>query len=389
MLYLPARFDVRSTFGALLLGGLIAASLSGLLIAQVVFYCKTNTDSRYIRAMVCIILFFDISHSVLLFMGMWTWFIRFHETTSAVFLIPISISVSVIITALTTLIAHAFFGWRIFKRTSPHLIRFIEIYWRFPVSNKNIWLLISIAIPAILSLVFAGISQVEMIRYGSFQRFRDRTAWPFTADLALSAAVDVMITVMMMILLRQSRRKSLSLDAVIDSLFMLTLENGAITSLAAIICMVFWLTLDNFVFMGLYFIIDKLYANSILAVLNYRKHLAQKHDGRSRSSGHNMFDLNVVRFSDSHSQPPPPPPPRPLSANRRSASTRALLRLPSHLCPSMREARLFRMPSSEKVFEISVERSVELHTDELIELGGDTRSKPSASDHEAEAGQNI
>ncbi|KAJ3769435.1 hypothetical protein FB446DRAFT_748007 [Lentinula raphanica] len=372
MLYLPARFDVRSTFGALLLGGLIAASLSGLLIAQVVFYCKTNTDSRYIRAMVCIILFFDISHSVLLFMGMWTWFIRFHETTSAVFLIPISISVSVIITALTTLIAHAFFGWRIFK-----------------LSNKNIWLLISIAIPAILSLVFAGISQVEMIRYGSFQRFRDRTAWPFTADLALSAAVDVMITVMMMILLRQSRRKSLSLDAVIDSLFMLTLENGAITSLAAIICMAFWLTLDNFVFMGLYFIIDKLYANSILAVLNYRKHLAQKHDGRSRSSGHNMFDLNVVRFSDSHSQPPPPPPPRPLSANRRSASTRALLRLPSHLCPSMREARLFRMPSSEKVFEISVERSVELHTDELIELGGDTRSKPSASDHEAEAGQNI
>ncbi|KAJ3967683.1 hypothetical protein EV361DRAFT_475773 [Lentinula raphanica] len=147
-----------------------------------------------------------------------------------------------------------------------------------------------------------------------------------------------------------------------------------------------WLTLDNFVFMGLYFIIEKLYANSILAVFNYRKHLAQKRDGRSWSSGHNMFDLNVVRFSDSHSQPPPPPPPRPL--NRRSASTRALLRLPSHLCPSMREARLFRMPSSEKVFEISMERSVELHMDELIELGGDTRSKPSASD-EAEAGQNT
>ncbi|KAJ3788214.1 hypothetical protein GGU10DRAFT_373242 [Lentinula aff. detonsa] len=369
--------NASSTFGSLLLGGLVASTLTGILLTQGLLYSKSNTDPSYIRAMVAVILILDMSHSVTLFMGLWTWFIRFRENDGAVFMIPVwvallafykfplmngvrSIAVSVVITALTTIIAHAFFAWRIFK-----------------LSKKNYWLLFPIAIPAILAFsehsilpttsnfsdipsVFACVSQADMIHLDSFQLFRDRSSWVFTAGLALSSAVDVMITAMMMILLRQSRTKSLSLDAVIDSLFVLTLENGAITSLAALTCMVLWLTMDNFIFLGLYFIIGKLYGNSILAVLNYRKHLSQKRDdGLPRSCQNNIFDLNVVRFSAAPSQP------RPARTSFRSSSSRSILNLPSQICHNMKDKTWGVNQPSEKAFQINVERSVELHMDDL------------------------
>ncbi|KAJ3991395.1 hypothetical protein F5050DRAFT_1794356 [Lentinula boryana] len=341
--------NADSTFGSLLLGGLVASTLTGILLTQGLLYSKSNTDPSYIRAMVGVILILDMSHSVTLFIGLWTWFIRLRENNRAIFMIPVSIAVSVVLTALTTIIAHAFFAWRIFK-----------------LSKKNYWLLIPIAIPAILAFIFACVSQADMIHLNSFQLFRDRSSWVFTAGLAVSSAVDVMITAMMMILLRQSRTKSLSLDAVIDSLFVLTLENGAITSLAAITCMILWLTMDNFIFLGLYFIIDKLYGNSILAVLNYRKHLSQKRDdGLPRSCQNNIFDLNVVRFSAAPSQP------RPVETSFRSSNSRSILNIPSQICHSMNDKTWGVNQPSEKAFQINVERSVELHMDDLSGLSRD------------------
>ncbi|KAJ4487654.1 hypothetical protein J3R30DRAFT_827703 [Lentinula aciculospora] len=338
--------SVRSTFGALLVGAFVAAVLTGIVIAQGVLYLKSNTDSTYIRTMVGVILLLDILHSITICMGLWTWFISLQEAQSSVFVIPISISISVVLTALTTIIAHAFFAWRIFK-----------------LSKKNYLLILPIAIPAFLAFIFSCISEVEMVNLRSFPHFRARYSWPFSAALAVSASVDVLITVMMMILLRQHRARSLSLNAVIDSLFMHTLENGAITSLAAIICMIFWLTMKNFVFLGMYFIIDKLYGNSILAVLNYRKRLTRTRDSFPRPGQGNVVDLDVVRFSGTHG------PPCPVRASFRSSSSRSILKFPAQICNNgLMDRRTYRAPSSEQVFQISVERSVELQTDDCVVL---------------------
>ncbi|GAW08023.1 hypothetical protein LENED_010057 [Lentinula edodes] len=278
--------DIRATFGALLLGGLVAAILSGMIIAQGLNYLKSNIDPSNIRSMVGIIVILDILHTVTIFMGLWKWFIKLHEASAAIFAVPLSISISVILTALTTIIAHGFFAWRIFK-----------------LSKRNYWLIIPIVVPAVLAFV----SEAEMLRLDSFPDFRRYCPWALTATLALSSGVDAMITVMMMVLLRQSRAKSLSMNDVIDSLFMLTLENGAITSLAAIICMTLWLTMNNFVFLGLYFIIDKLYGNSVLAVLNYRKHLP-----RTRNDGFpsRFRQGNTPKESSPYKFSLPPPHPR-------------------------------------------------------------------------------
>ncbi|KAJ3887027.1 hypothetical protein GG344DRAFT_81137 [Lentinula edodes] len=339
--------DIRSTFGALLLGGLVAAILSGMIIAQGANYLKSNTDPSNIRFMVGVIVLLDILHSVTICMGLWTWLIKLHEEEVAIFVVPLTISLSVIFTAFTTIIAHGFFAWRIFK-----------------LSKRNYWLIIPIAVPAILAFVFACISEAEMIRLDSFPQFRRCYPWALTVALALSSGVDAMITVMMMVLLRQSRAKSLRRLKRRDRF---SLRTNARKWSHNIACCDY---LHN---TRLYFVIDKLYGNSILAVLNYRKHLS-----RTRNSGFpsrfrqgNTSEPNVVRFSGSHGQPSPVP------RNSRFASSRSLLHIPAQICNSMKDKRAYMIPPPQKTFGIIIERSVE---HDFNESATEQRSDLSASE---------
>ncbi|KAJ2927036.1 hypothetical protein H1R20_g10065, partial [Candolleomyces eurysporus] len=66
----------------------------------------------------------------------------------------------------------------------------------------------------------------------------------------------------------------------VDTLALYTLENGALTCFAAIASLLCWLLMPhNLIFMGLHFVIAKLYANSLLASLNMRHQLLQIHGG--------------------------------------------------------------------------------------------------------------
>ncbi|KAK7468296.1 hypothetical protein VKT23_002810 [Stygiomarasmius scandens] len=101
----------------------------------------------------------------------------------------------------------------------------------------------------------------------------------------------------MMLVLTQSRDKSLTsrLNAVIDSLILYSFENGAITTVATIVSMICWLGMDNLVFLGLHFAISKLYANSVLAVFNYRVRLRRVHEPTPSRS---LVDLDVIVLAD-------------------------------------------------------------------------------------------
>ncbi|KAJ3861028.1 hypothetical protein EV359DRAFT_66822 [Lentinula novae-zelandiae] len=200
--------DIQATFGPLLLGGLGAAILTGMIIAQGFNYLKSNTDPSYVRCMVGVIVygyltlkfhltsayslpsFLDILHLVTLCLGLWMRFIKMHEATVAIFIVPFS-----------------------YDDHRPRLLCLENIQTKInppvEVSKKNYWLVIPIAVPAILAFVFACISEAEMIRLNSFPQFRRYCPWALTVALALSAGVDVVITIMMMVLLRQSRAKSL------------------------------------------------------------------------------------------------------------------------------------------------------------------------------------
>ncbi|KAK0470998.1 hypothetical protein IW261DRAFT_1514009, partial [Armillaria novae-zelandiae] len=75
--------------------------------------------------------------------------------------------------------------------------------------------------------------------------------WVFTLGLALSSAVDILITGSLFGLLRTSRSDAENLKAVIDSLILYTFETGSLTCAATIIDMIYWIAMSsNLIFMG-------------------------------------------------------------------------------------------------------------------------------------------
>ncbi|KAG1742683.1 uncharacterized protein EDB91DRAFT_290976 [Suillus paluster] len=173
--------------------------------------------------------------------------------------IPGPLAVSVALTAFLTLIVHCFFAHRIHKLTHND--------WRISVP---------IVVFAFLRLIAAIISTVEMIELKTLSAFRRDVGWVFTAGLSLSCVVDVLVAVVLCVTLRTSRSAYSNMDRIINSIILYTLENNSLTSAATIISMICWVTMPNLVFLGVHFVLSKLYANSLLATLNSRKQLQEE-----------------------------------------------------------------------------------------------------------------
>ncbi|PPQ92484.1 hypothetical protein CVT25_010429 [Psilocybe cyanescens] len=205
---------------------------------------------------------------------MWDYLIAHFGKDRRVDFIPESIALSVIFTAVLTFFAQCFFAHRIFL-----------------LSKRNWYFTAPILFLAIGRLAAASVSGGEMITLKSYTLFRQHFRWLFSVGLALSSTVDILVTLLLFFLLQKSRRQSMSLNEIIDTLILYTFEIGSLTSAATVISMICWLTLENnLVFLGLHFVIGKLYANSLLATLNTRQEI-----GRSRAKAHDLMGLEAIR----------------------------------------------------------------------------------------------
>ncbi|KAL1755693.1 hypothetical protein FB107DRAFT_261963 [Schizophyllum commune] len=100
------------------------------------------------------------------------------------------------------------------------------------------------------------------IHYGNFADFKEHFSWVFTLGLALSSAVDALITGCLFVLLHRSRKSTpLSMPGLtdmIDTLILYAFESGSLTCFATIVSMICWITMNhNLIFLGLHFVIAK------------------------------------------------------------------------------------------------------------------------------------
>jgi len=262
--------DIPTTYGALLIGGLLATGLSGTVTVQSFSYIRLYpTDLLRNRALVGAVWIMDTAHTSLIWASIWTYLITNFGDTSKIDMIPRTVAMSIALTAILTFLVHCFFAHRIHKLSRGD--------WRVTIP---------LSICAFLRLCSASVTTGEMIHMETFSSFKHEFRWVFTLGLALSSLVDVLIAVFLCHSLRGSRKASAnsSMDHVINSVILYTFENGSITCTATIVSMVCWLAMpNNLVFMGLHFVIGKLYANSLLATLNARKQLQRERSQRGLS----------------------------------------------------------------------------------------------------------
>ncbi|KAL1950915.1 hypothetical protein VTO73DRAFT_64 [Trametes versicolor] len=208
--------NANDTIGAILVGALVSAVLSGTVTTQAFIYFRLYGGDDYKRNT---------------FM------------------------------AIVTLISHCFFAHRIYV-----------------LSGFSWWLTAPILVLACARLVAAFVSTSEMITLRSYEAFVDRVGWVFTMGLSLSTAVDVLITITLIVLLQRSRTGySTITDHLIDVVTLYTVETGLVTSITTAVSLICWLAMPrNLIFLALHFSISKLYATSTLATLNARKSLRRR-----------------------------------------------------------------------------------------------------------------
>ncbi|KAK0435281.1 hypothetical protein EV421DRAFT_1908757 [Armillaria borealis] len=278
--------DVLGTYGAMLAGGFVAAMLSGIVTIQALIYFRLYMqDSWRKKVMVLAIWILDIVHSTFIFVSLFDYLITYFGVQDRTDHIHWSIALTIVVTAMQTLIAHCYFSEKIHKS-----------------SDRNWAITAPILALAFLRLVAACVSTFEMIRLHRFSAFNENyPGWIFTTGLSLSSAVDVLITAWLCYFLHLLRRRidaPSSMLQVIDSLTIYTLENGLLTSIATTASLICWLVMPtNLVFLGLHFVIEKLYANSVLASLNTRKELRELRE-KVRAWG----DLPVLSSEDFYTQ---------------------------------------------------------------------------------------
>ncbi|KAJ7080254.1 hypothetical protein C8R44DRAFT_992514 [Mycena epipterygia] len=255
--------DIAWTLGALLAGGSIALVLSGIVTVQsIIFFKLYPHDIMVQKAMVVAVWLLDLLHSAFIVTSLFDYVIKFYGDETRMDYIPWSIALSIVVTAIQTLIFHWYFAHKIFKS-----------------SGKN-WLITGpIVLLAFLRLLAASVSTTEMLRLHRYSAFMEHyPGWVFTTGLSLSASVDIIITGWLCFFLQKMRRRTAStpMAHVVDTLTLYTLENGFLTCVTTTASLICWLTMPtNLVFLGLHFVISKLYANSLLISLNTRKELRE------------------------------------------------------------------------------------------------------------------
>ncbi|KAF7981353.1 hypothetical protein HWV62_33809 [Athelia sp. TMB] len=210
---MPNGVSVASTFGALLVGGLVAVGLSGIVTVQSFVYIKLYpTDQIHTKFIVASVWLLDSCHTIFVCASIWDYLIAHFGDHRRIDIIPASLALTIAFTAILTFIVHAFFAHRIFK-----------------LSKRNYYIMIPVALLAGLRLIAACVTTAEMIILGNFPAFVTHFKWVFTIGLALSSAVDILIAIFLCYSLQNSRSASSSMDHVINLLILYTFENGALT----------------------------------------------------------------------------------------------------------------------------------------------------------------
>lgn len=278
--------NVPGTFGALLVGGIVAAIFSGVVSVQTFAYFKYYShDVVTLKVLVATVWLLDLLHTIFVSMSLWDHLIAHFGDQLRIDYIPWSLAITIALTAVLTYLVHGFFIYRIHK-----------------LSLNNFFISVPLALLATARLCFASLTTNKLMTLKSLKRFVQMYTFSFTSGLALSSALDVLITGFLCYLLRKNQKKMSSMNHVLDKLILYSFENGSLTCAAVVVSMICWLKRsDNLIFLGLHFVISKFYANSLLATLNTRKDLRPGH----RASPSNSHDRQPIMFPDNFRGPRP------------------------------------------------------------------------------------
>ncbi|KAF7306236.1 hypothetical protein MIND_00414200 [Mycena indigotica] len=282
-------FDAGPTLGALLIGTLISCILWGIGAVQVYgYYSRFPEDRLAIKATVAFVCLCETAHITCVMHTLYSWLVTdYGHPERLMERPPPSVLGFIFLTVVIAVYVQLFFSYRIYVLSSSLVI-------------PSLATLLSVARFALGMTIF-GVG----FRIASLSEYVAKWDKLALAIWSLSAAEDVLITATLVFLLWRQRAQDSTTGQtaiLLDKIIMWTIETGLLTStfsLAMLVC--FHLMSNNFVWIAMFTIEARLFANSLFASLNSRTVLRQARSGNLSGSGEPLstFDADAP-FTVSH-----------------------------------------------------------------------------------------
>ncbi|KAJ7257708.1 hypothetical protein C8J57DRAFT_1721051 [Mycena rebaudengoi] len=247
---------VLLTLGPLIAGTFSAVGLSAIVGFQtfLYFHIYGTKDEMRVKLLVAGVWLLDAAHTVFVCLTTWDYAALHFGDKEHLEVINVWYPAHLLATLLATLTANLFYTWRIHKMSKAN--------WYITVT--------------ILMLCASRTSCALILFYAELKYWRWAAVYEHfwvarTISFVSSAGADIVISAARYYYLRELKLGYVQTREVVDAVVVFTLNDGLLTSVVAITilgCVVG--THGNFVWIGLFFNLAKLFANSILATLNLR-----------------------------------------------------------------------------------------------------------------------
>ncbi|KAK7037535.1 hypothetical protein VNI00_011027 [Paramarasmius palmivorus] len=279
--------QIDATIGSMFIGTLIATALWGVTCVQTWFYFDNYRNDRWIlKATVIATFLSDTIHQVIICEIVYTYLVSNFGNNDTLKKVLDTVYIEVLFNGFTGLFVQTFLTYRI---------------WSF---RKNIPLVLGIGIlvAAEFAVSVAYMAQGLAWHLNTYQSLKRLRGLSMSIN-ALAAAADITISASICTLLSSSRTGFAWSNHMINRLMLFSINTGILTSLFACLSLITILIFpDKLIYFCFYFIIGRLYANSLLATLNARR--AIRNSQRS-TPANDMHSLQEYSGSASRRRPGP------------------------------------------------------------------------------------
>ncbi|KAH8096757.1 hypothetical protein BXZ70DRAFT_1009439 [Cristinia sonorae] len=287
------NLDINNTLGALFVGGIFVAIFFGITSAQAFTYFKRNPKDKLLyKVAVAILWTIDALHLSFIAHAGYHYAVTNYMKPTALLVVSWSLIGQIVLTTTSDAIVRSIFAHRVWL-----------------LSGGNIFLIVLIVFAS--CAVFAGgmLFAVRAAQVREFARLVE-FSWILYFSLGALTVADIIISASLCVLLRKQGSMAFSrTQSIVRSLMLYSINGSALTSLCAVVCLVTYATMStNFIFEAFYFVLPKLYLNSLLATLNARESLRQT-----------LTSTDLVSIPLSKTQTSNVVPPSPISPIKRSS----------------------------------------------------------------------
>ncbi|TFK87115.1 hypothetical protein K466DRAFT_127255 [Polyporus arcularius HHB13444] len=275
---LPQLPALDNTFGALLIGTFIGLMQYGWTAHQCYNYFRTyQNDMWLLKGLVTVVLVLETFHSVLCMHFCYYYLTSNYFKPAALAQGVWSINLLGVSTGAVILISQLFFLRRVYL-----------------IGRKFRPLVAFCGVLLLTEFGFATAVTVDTFLHPTLHN--SNQAWMNSAGVGIAALADTLLTAALTFSLHQSRTGIKRTDGIIDLLILYAINTGLVTGIFNILSFVFAIAMpNNLIYAGLDIVATKLYANSLMAVLNSRRSLAEHGQGLVHSSSINMSVLQRSR----------------------------------------------------------------------------------------------